>query len=89
MRYTPSKIIKKGSVTLECMAEYPGKPDNVTYLWYRGGHLVREINVPNWTINYVTLETRNNFTCVAINEGGRSKESSVAIDVVGKVFSNN
>lgn len=71
---------------MECSVDDPGRPDNITYLWYRGSHRVREVNSSNWTINYVTLEARSNFTCVAVNEGGRSKPSTVSIDVVGEWY---
>lgn len=69
---------------MECSIDHPGRPDNVTYLWYRGYRLVRETTTSNWTINSVSLETRNNFTCRAANEGGLSEDSTVTIDVLGK-----
>lgn len=84
LRYTPSKLIKKMSVTLDCSVDHPGRPDNVKYVWFRGVHQVQDITVSNWTIIPVTLETKSNFTCYAENEGGKSDPATVFIDVSGE-----
>lgn len=68
-------------VTLECTVDHPGRPDNVSYIWYRGSHQVPDITTWNWTINPVTLETKSTFTCIAVNEGGQSSPASAKIDV--------
>lgn len=88
LRYAPSKVVKKASVTLECAVDHPGRPDKITYLWYKGSHQVLDVTTPNWTINPVNLETKSNFTCVAMNEGGRSDPATVYIDVSGISFYN-
>lgn len=81
LRFTPSKVIKKASVTLDCSVEHPGRPENVSYLWYRGTYQIQDVTTSNWTISPVLLETKSNFTCIAFNEGGQSIPATVAIDV--------
>ncbi|XP_017770206.1 PREDICTED: LOW QUALITY PROTEIN: uncharacterized protein LOC108557968 [Nicrophorus vespilloides] len=81
LRFMPSKVIKTAAVTLECSVDSPGRPENITYLWYRGTYQVPDITTPNWTITPVLLETKSNFTCAAINEGGQSENATVYIDV--------
>ncbi|XP_074027945.1 neuromusculin isoform X7 [Leptinotarsa decemlineata] len=81
LRFFPSKVIKGASVTLECSVEDPGRPDNVTYMWFRGSHQMTEITTPNYTITSVRLQSRSNFTCIAVNEGGRSAPSTVFVNV--------
>ncbi|KAJ8922096.1 hypothetical protein NQ315_004028 [Exocentrus adspersus] len=81
LRYYPSKIVKGASVTLECTVDNPGRPDNLTYIWYRGLHQMAEITTSNFTISPVGLETRTNFTCTAENEGGKSQQATVFINV--------
>lgn len=70
-------------MTLDCSVEHPGRPDNVSYIWYRGSYHVPEVTTHNWTIFPVTLETKSNFTCIAVNEGGQSAPASARIDVSG------
>lgn len=84
VRYEPSRVIKGASVTLHCQVDDPGHPDNITYRWYKGGYLIKDRNSSVWTIEPVTLSDRTNFTCVAENEGGHSKPSTVYINVSGK-----
>ncbi|KAG5898346.1 hypothetical protein JTB14_034328 [Gonioctena quinquepunctata] len=81
LRYFPSKVIKGASVTLECSVEDLGRPDNVTYMWFRGSHQMTEITTPNYTISSVRLQSRSNFTCIAVNEGGKSAPSTVFVNV--------
>ncbi|XP_025836986.1 hemicentin-2 isoform X4 [Agrilus planipennis] len=82
VQYFPSRVIKKGSVTLECSVIRPGRPEEMTFEWYRGNHLVPDVTTSNWTIYPVTLETKTNFTCLAVNEGGKSTNSSIGINVL-------
>ncbi|XP_065160558.1 uncharacterized protein nrm isoform X4 [Atheta coriaria] len=81
LRFTPSKVIKTASVTLECSVDHPGRPENITYLWYRGTYQVPDVTTANWTISPVLFETKSNFTCIASNEGGRSEPASKFINV--------
>lgn len=86
LRYTPSKVVKSAAVTLECSVDHPGRPDKVSYIWFKGSHQILDINTPVWTINPVNLQTKSNFTCIAENEGGKSDPATVFINVAGKLF---
>ncbi|XP_044766559.1 uncharacterized protein LOC123322654 isoform X3 [Coccinella septempunctata] len=81
LRFFPSRVVKSASVNLECSIDDPGRPENTTFLWYRGSHLIPEITTSNWTISPVTLETRSNFTCIPQNDGGQGKPDTVEINV--------
>ncbi|KAJ8954752.1 hypothetical protein NQ314_007022, partial [Rhamnusium bicolor] len=81
LRYYPSKVVKGASVTLDCTVDSEGRPDNVTYIWYRGSHQMAEITSSKFTIPSVRLETRSNFTCIAENDGGQSDPATVFINV--------
>lgn len=84
VRYEPSRVIKKSSVTLYCSVEDPGKPENTQYMWLRGNHVVRNATNAKWTIPQVTFEADSNFTCIAYNEGGQSPPGTVNIEVLGE-----
>lgn len=84
LRYYPSKVVKGASVTMQCKVDHPGRPDNLTYLWYRGSHQMAEIRTWNFTLKSVRVEERSNFTCIALNEGGQSEPATVFINVNGK-----
>ncbi|XP_049818622.1 hemicentin-1 isoform X3 [Aethina tumida] len=81
LRYYPSTVVKGASVTLECSVDHEGRPNNVSYLWYRGSHQMNEITTRNFTISPVRLETKSNFTCIAVNEGGQSEPATEVINV--------
>lgn len=81
LTYTPSKVIKRGQVELQCSVDNPGKPENLSYVWYRGIHKLSSETGSKMIINPVKLDTRNNFTCMAINEGGKGDPSTVFINV--------
>ncbi|GLV32173.1 neuromusculin [Carabus blaptoides fortunei] len=82
VRYEPSRVIKKSSVTLYCSVDDPGKPENTQYMWLRGNHVVRNATNAKWTIPQVTFEADSNFTCIAYNEGGQSPPGTVNIEVL-------
>ncbi|XP_060519272.1 titin isoform X2 [Cylas formicarius] len=75
------KVVKGGMVTLECKVNSYGRPDNVTYKWYRGSHQLTEVNSSVYKISPVGLETRSNFTCIAVNDGGESEPATKFINV--------
>lgn len=83
LTYTPSKVIKAGQVELHCSVDNPGKPENLTYEWRRGIHKLSGESGPTLVIKPVKLDTRNNFTCMAMNEGGNSDPATVFINVSG------
>ncbi|XP_030767914.1 hemicentin-1 isoform X2 [Sitophilus oryzae] len=81
IRYYPSKVVKGAEVNLECKVDSTGRPENVTYIWYRGSHQMTEITTSKHKIVPVGLETRSNFTCIAVNEGGQSDPATAFINV--------
>ncbi|KAI4471624.1 contactin 5 [Holotrichia oblita] len=82
LQATSTNVVKGSSVTLSCSVDNPGKPDVLTYVWYRGTKLVSDINTHYWTINPVVFETEDNYTCYASNEGGNSDPASISINVL-------
>uniref|UniRef100_A0A6P7GJ83 MAM domain-containing glycosylphosphatidylinositol anchor protein 1-like n=1 Tax=Diabrotica virgifera virgifera TaxID=50390 RepID=A0A6P7GJ83_DIAVI len=81
IRYAPSKVVKGGSVNLTCTVESSGRPDNVSYIWHRGSHVLTNVTQSVYTIPSARLETRNNFSCAAQNEGGKGAQASVFVNV--------
>ncbi|KAL1502354.1 hypothetical protein ABEB36_007505 [Hypothenemus hampei] len=77
----PTKVVKGAEVNLECKVDSPGRPNNVTYIWYRGSHQMTEITTAKHKIVPVGLETNSNFTCIAVNEGGQSEPAKLFINV--------
>lgn len=76
-------MIKGTRVTLECDVDDYGSPSNISFQWFKGNYLFRDRNTSKWVINPVTLSDRTNFTCFAVNDGGRSKPHTVYINVLG------
>ncbi|XP_021920979.1 uncharacterized protein LOC110830403 [Zootermopsis nevadensis] len=81
LKYEPTGVIKKSSVTLRCSVDDAGRPETTTYRWLRGTHLIQDVTTANWTIDPVTLETESNFTCLAYNKGGEGDPATVYIEV--------
>ncbi|KAK4872366.1 hypothetical protein RN001_014395, partial [Aquatica leii] len=81
LAYMPLNVVKRGQVELQCSVEKEGRPKNLTYIWYRGIHKMSGESSSKLTINPVKLDTRNNFTCIASNEGGMSEPATVFINV--------
>ncbi|CAH1286565.1 unnamed protein product, partial [Diabrotica balteata] len=81
IRYAPSKVVKGGSVNLTCTVESSGRPDNISYIWHRGSHVLTNVTQSVYTITSARLETRNNFSCAAQNEGGKGAQASVFVNV--------
>lgn len=84
--YDPPMVIKGQSLELTCNIEDPGRPAANTFLWYRGSHLVPDETSPSWTINSVSLETEDNFTCVPVNMEGKGDQATADIDVLAAPF---
>ncbi|CAG9768077.1 unnamed protein product [Ceutorhynchus assimilis] len=81
IRSYPTKVVKGAEVNLECKVDSTGRPDNVTYIWYRGSHQMTDITTSKHKIVPVGLETNSNFTCIAMNEGGQSEPATLFINV--------
>lgn len=84
IRSYPTKVVKGAEVNLECKVESTGRPDNVSYIWYRGSHQMTEVTSSKLKIAPVGLETNSNFTCIAVNEGGQGEPATLFINVNGK-----
>lgn len=67
-----------------CGVKDVGRPPQLTYEWYQGGHLRQDVTTANWTIDPVTLETESNFTCIANNDGGPSPSATIFFKVLGQ-----
>ncbi|XP_045123892.1 uncharacterized protein LOC123511891 isoform X6 [Portunus trituberculatus] len=77
----PSYVKKGTSLELTCSVEDAGNPAANQFRWFRGSHLVPDVTTATWTINPVSLETEDNFTCVPFNVEGEGDRASVFIDV--------
>ncbi|XP_063885393.1 B-cell receptor CD22-like isoform X4 [Scylla paramamosain] len=77
----PSYVKKGTSLELTCNVEDPGRPAASQFRWFRGSHLVPDVTTATWTINPVSLETEDNFTCVPFNVEGEGERATVFIDV--------
>ncbi|KAK8735473.1 hypothetical protein OTU49_005408, partial [Cherax quadricarinatus] len=81
--YQPPMVVKGLSLELTCNVEDPGRPAATTFRWYRGSHLVPDETTASWTINPVSLETEDNFTCVPVNIEGEGERATLNVDVLG------
>lgn len=79
--YQPLLVVKGHSLELTCNVDDPGRPAATSFRWYRGSHLIPETSA-TWTIDTVSLETEDNFTCVPVNSEGEGTNSTVSIDVL-------
>nr|XP_053643781.1 hemicentin-1-like [Cherax quadricarinatus] len=80
--YQPPMVVKGLSLELTCNVEDPGRPAATTFRWYRGSHLVPDETTASWTINPVSLETEDNFTCVPVNIEGEGERATLNVDVL-------
>lgn len=71
-------------VTLTCTVARHGLPSSTEFHWYRGADLIPQEKGPVWIIHSVTLEAKANFTCQAVNAGGKGLPDTKYIDVYGK-----
>lgn len=79
-----SEVVKGANITLNCTVLNPGRPDNLTYYWYRGNHRMEEYSSRYVSLKSLRVEERSKFTCMAVNDGGESERASVDIKVNGK-----
>lgn len=84
LEYEPSRVVKGGMVTLSCSVARNGLPSSTEFHWYRGNQLIAQEKGPVWIVHSVTLETKANFTCQAVNAGGEGQPDTKYIDVYGK-----
>uniref|UniRef100_A0A8D8UIM3 Hemicentin-2 n=1 Tax=Cacopsylla melanoneura TaxID=428564 RepID=A0A8D8UIM3_9HEMI len=81
LEYEPSRVVKGGMVTLTCSVARHGLPSSTEFHWYRGDDLITQEKGPVWIIHTVTLQTKANFTCQAVNAGGKGQSDTKYIDV--------
>ncbi|XP_034251543.1 hemicentin-1 isoform X2 [Thrips palmi] len=75
-------VVKNSAITLSCAVSDLGRPPTTTFRWLRNSSPVNNVTSANWTINPVTLRTRSNFTCLAVNEGGEGESATAEINVL-------
>lgn len=85
LEFDPLVVVKGQALTMHCIVEERGRPAAHVYRWMRGTHVQPEIRSYNWTIYPVSLETRTNFSCQALNEAGFGNPGFLTIDVYGKL----
>jgi hypothetical protein len=79
--FTPDVPLKTKSMILSCSIDEQGNPPAYRYRWLRGDKPVFDVVTPVWTIDPVGLDSRNNFSCYAYNEGGNGVAASVDIEI--------
>lgn len=72
---------KRRSMTLNCSVGDSGNPKSTRFHWLRGDDPVKDIVSKEWIIDPVTLHSRNNFSCYAVNEGGNGTMATINVDV--------
>ncbi len=77
-------VVKGESVTLTCDVTELGRPEAHEYVWTRAGHVVKNVDTANWTIDPVSLETEANISCVAMNLVGGGQPDFISLDVLGE-----
>ncbi|CRK99567.1 CLUMA_CG012880, isoform B [Clunio marinus] len=86
----PPIPLKGKSMELSCSVEDSGNPKSTRFHWLRGDEPVKDIVTSIWTIDPVILDSRNNFSCYAFNDGGNGTLATIYIDVqVAPSFINN
>lgn len=85
----PPIPLKRKSMTLLCSVEDAGNPKSTRFHWLRGDDPVKDIVSREWIIDPVTLHSRNNFSCFALNEGGNGTMATINVEVqVAPAFIN-
>jgi hypothetical protein len=77
----PPIPLKRSTMTLTCSVDDAGNPKSARYHWLRGDDPVKDIVTYQWTIDPVTLHSRNNFSCYALNDGGNGTMATIYVDV--------
>jgi len=83
LQFDPLLVVKGQALTMVCYVEELGRPQAQVYRWMRGTYVQKDVLSSNWTISPVSLETRANFSCEAVNEAGFGPAATVTIDVFG------
>ena len=84
LRIDAEEVVKGDAVTLTCDVGDPGRPEADRFVWMRGRHVVSHVHGRNWTVDPVTLLTKANISCVAVNAVGEGERDSVDVEVFGE-----
>lgn len=79
--FSPEVPLKGKSMVLTCSIEEFGNPPATRYRWLRGDKPVYDVVDPIWRIDPVGLDSRNNFSCYAHNEGGNGGIATTDINI--------
>ena len=85
LRIDAEEVVKGDAVTLTCDVGDPGRPEADRFVWMRGRHVVSHVHGRNWTVDPVTLQTKANISCVAVNAVGEGERDSVDVEVFGEL----
>jgi hypothetical protein len=78
---SPPIPLKRKSMTLRCSVDDKGNPPSTRFHWLRGEDPVKDIVSSEWIIDPVSLHSRNNFSCYAINDGGNGTMATINVEV--------
>ncbi|CAG7834604.1 unnamed protein product [Allacma fusca] len=81
LEFKPTIAVKGQAFNMYCIIDENGYPAAKTYRWTRGNHVQNEIHSYNWTIFPVSLETRANFSCEALNAAGQGPPATLLMEV--------
>ena len=84
LRVDAEEVVKGDAVTLTCDVDDPGRPEADRFVWMRGRHVVNHVSGRNWTVDPVTLQTKANISCVAVNAVGEGERDSIDVEVFGE-----
>jgi hypothetical protein len=68
-------------MTLSCSVDDKGNPPSTRFHWLRGKSHVMDMVSSEWIIDPVSLKSRNNFSCYAINDGGNGTIATINVEV--------
>ncbi|XP_066591538.1 hemicentin-1 isoform X2 [Prorops nasuta] len=81
MTQEPEVVIKNEGVNLTCSIVDPGRPEEISFVWFRDTDLVEEGKDGLLSIESAGLDTEANFTCFAQNEAGNGTSATTFIEV--------
>lgn len=77
----PPVPISRKSMTLTCLIEDGGNPKSTRFHWLRGDELVKDIVSAEWIIDPVNFDSRNKYSCYALNDGGSGTMATINVEV--------
>lgn len=76
--------MKKDAINITCGVKDPGRPTYSNFKWYRGQHRLPDETASVLEVESANLETKDNFTCLAVNAAGEGDTATVFVDIVGQ-----